>query len=471
MLFRTVSAIVGLASVLAGTGPAVLYNRLNGLTFNPPGYTIVMYQSCMQNQNAGNPCGSFSTFESSNGVYTTQLYGPEAAVSPSCSRTFRLALACGATMSMSGVNENPTCVYSATLTLPEACGVDMTVGNEAASASGTVAPPTSSVSRTATASLTGTISSTGTLTSSGTPTYTFTSSVSAVPSLTSTPLFEITAYPSRTVTPSVAATTSPIFMVTAYPTTSPVNASGPSLLDVLGVTPGSSTATILGAVAVGVLAIALIAGVVYYFRNGGTVKGLAKKFAENKDTIKQVTGSVADLLPLTEEQKKKIDSAIDSPISVLPAEVVQVAKKAEQYKTQVIESLPVSAEQKAKLHSTVDALQKDLLKRVESTPVVSEIKSVISIVSPNAAAPSLVAAVAAVAAPVVEVVAAPSPVEAVAAPVAAPEVAVAPPAPTEPAKEPAKEPTKELVEPTLVTVNINAEDLESVRAFLESKKA
>jgi len=68
-----------LLSVFAGTGPSALYNALNGQTFNPPGYTIVMYQSCMQNQNAGNPCGSFSTFESSNGLYTSQLYGPATA--------------------------------------------------------------------------------------------------------------------------------------------------------------------------------------------------------------------------------------------------------------------------------------------------------------------------------------------------------------------------------------------------------
>ena len=83
-----------IATVLGGVGPQAIYNRLNGQTFNPPGYTIVMYQSCMQNQNAGNPCGSFSTFESSNGVYTYQRYGPEAPVSPTCSRTFHLTLAC-----------------------------------------------------------------------------------------------------------------------------------------------------------------------------------------------------------------------------------------------------------------------------------------------------------------------------------------------------------------------------------------
>lgn len=473
MLFRSVSAIAGIVYALAGNGPAVLYNRLRGLTFNPPGYTIVMYQSCMQNQNAGNPCGSFSTFESSNGVYTTQLYGPEAPVSPSCSRTFRLALACGATMSMSGVNENPTCVYSATLTLPEACGVDMTVGNEAASASGTVAPPTASITRSSTATYSGTttttstpsytisstgsstytVTSTGTLTSSGTPSFTITSSitatgsVSAIPSLTSTPLFEITAYPSRTVSPSVAATTTPLFMVTAYPTTSPVNASGPSLLDTLGITPGSSTATILGAVAVGVLGIALIAGGIYYFKNGGSVKGLVKKFEENKDTIKKVTGSVADLLPLTEDQKKKIDSAIDNPSSVVPQQIVQVAEKAQEYKTQVIAALPISAEQKVQLTAAVDSLQEKALKRIESTPAGSEIKSVISLISPSSAPPPVVVTPPTSVAPVAETAAKPA---------------------AEPAAEPATETT---TEPALVAVHINAEDLASVQAFLASKKS
>ena len=88
MLFKSVLAIgCFFSTALGGIGPQALYNLLNGQTFNPPGYTIVMYQSCMQNQNAGNPCGSFSTFETSNGVYTRQLYGPAAAVSTTCSRT------------------------------------------------------------------------------------------------------------------------------------------------------------------------------------------------------------------------------------------------------------------------------------------------------------------------------------------------------------------------------------------------
>jgi hypothetical protein len=250
-------------------------------------------------------------------------------------------------------------------------------------------------------------------------------------------------------------------MVTGFPTTSPVNGSGgggdggPSILDTLGVTPGSSTATILGAVAVGVLGIALIAGGIYYFKNGGTVKGLAKKFEENKETIKKVTGSVADLLPLSEEQKKKIDTAIDNPSSLVPQEIIQVAEKAEQYKAQVIAALPVSAEQKANLTASVDALQKDLIKQVELSPIGSQIKSVVSLVVPSsapvAAAPSPVAAPAAAPSPVAE------------APAAAPStVAVTAP-------EPAPE-QESVKEPSLVAVQINAEDLESVRAFLEGKK-
>jgi hypothetical protein len=254
-------------------------------------------------------------------------------------------------------------------------------------------------------------------------------------------------------------------------------------------------------VAVGVLGIALIAGVIYYFKNGGTVKGLAKKFEENKDTIKKVTGSVADLLPLTEEQKKKIDSAIDSPISAIPVEVVQIAEKAEQYKTQVIESLPLSPEQKAKINASVESLQKDLLKRIESTPIGSEIKSVIEIVSPStvvaaapvaasvvAAAPSTVVAAAVAAAPSTAVAAAPSTVVAAAPPSTAVEpaaavtaVAAAPSPVVEapptviaaaPISAAAAEPQAEPpAEPALVAVQINAEDLESVRAFLHSKKA
>ena len=204
MFFRLAALAVTLISTLANNGPSSLYTLLNGQTFNPPGYTIVMYQSCMQNQNSGNPCGSFSGYQSSNGQYTYQLYGPEAPVSPTCSRTFKLTLACGPTMQMSGVNENPTCVYSATLSLPQVCGVDFTVGSEVASISPTALPPTASST------------TTPTITSSTTNT------------VTGTPLFQITAWPTTSSTMTLTATSTPLFMITAWPTTSPVNVSATS---------------------------------------------------------------------------------------------------------------------------------------------------------------------------------------------------------------------------------------------------
>ena len=413
LLFRSALAIgCFFTTALGGIGPQALYNLLNGQTFNPPGYTIVMYQSCMQNQNAGNPCGSFSTFETSNGVYTRQLYGPAPAVSATCSRTFYLTLACGSTTSMSGVNENPTCVYSATLTLPQACGVDMTVGNEAASVSGTALPATPSSTRsetwsptqtytgtgtisqtqsqTATASFTytGTNTGTGTYSQTGTPSFTYTATNTLTQTATPTNIYEFTLIPSKTVTPSVEATTTPLFMITAWPTPSPVNVSattsprfmitayptnasgagggGGSLLENMGVAPGSPTATILGGVAVGAIALAGVAYAVYHFRNGGTVSGLVNKVKENKDKI---AAAVESVIPMTEEQKAKLHAAVNDPTALMPSSVqrvVEVAKNAEQYKQQAIASLPISEAQKAQLTSAVNSVQEKVVKRVTS---------------------------------------------------------------------------------------------------------
>jgi len=410
MFFRAALAIgCFFSSAFGGIGPQALYNLLNGQTFNPPGYTIVMYQSCMQNQNAGNPCGSFSTFETSNGAYTRQLYGPAPAVSTTCSRTFYLTLACGTTTSMSGVNENPTCVYSATLTLPQACGIDFTVGNEAASVSGTALPATPSITRssavtpsitfTSTQSPTQTYTGSGTLSQTetstfsytGTLTQTWTSSVAVTP----TKIYEMTLIPSQTVTPSVAATTTPLFMITAWATPSPVNVSatstplfmmtayptnasgagtggGPSLLENLGVAPGSSTATILGGVAVGAIAIAGIAYAIQHFRKGGTVGGLFDKLKENKDKI---TSAVESVVPMTEEQKAKLHAAVNDPTSLMPSSVQRVVKNAEQCKEKVITSLPISDAQKEQLTATVNSVQEKVIKRVVHSPVVTVVDS------------------------------------------------------------------------------------------------
>ena len=509
---RLFSLLASAAVVLGGIGPQALYNLLNGQTFNPPGYTIVMYQSCMQNQNAGNPCGSFSTFETSNGVYTYQRYGPESPVSPSCSRTFQLTMACGATMSMSGVNENPTCVYSATLTLPQACGIDMRVGFEAASVSGTVAPATPSITRTVTATGTQTrtisISSsnaptvsitlsdtstpsvtytgsgttsmsgtqTGTLTTSLVPTSsvtitntatntlsnsiiptatvtgtsTVTGSITVTLTSTTSPLFEITMYPSRSTTPSIPVTTTPLYMITAWPTVSPVNVSatssplfmysaypsvpangsagGGGLAEALGITPGSQTATILGGVAVGVLGLALVVGAVIYFRNGGSVSGLVQKVKENKGLITKA----ASMLPLTEEQKAKVEAAVNDPTSLLSPQAqkaIEVVQNAKEYQEQAIASLPISTEQKAQLTSVVTSVQGQIVKKVEASPTGVKIAKLLK---PDTSP-------------------APAPVPA--------------PAPAEIQIEEVKEET-----PTLVALHISESDMEAVKAFLAEKE-
>lgn len=351
MFFRLAALALTVLSAVANNGPSSLYSLLNGQTFNPPGYTIVMYQSCMQNQNAGNPCGSFSGYQSSNGQYTYQLYGPEAAVSPTCSRTFRLTLACGATMQMSGVNENPTCVYSATLSLPQVCGVDMTVGNEVASISPTALPPT--------VSSTTTLSATPTITTSTTTTLTATPTATSTNTLTGTPLFVITAWPTTSSTTTLTATSTPLFMITAWPTTSPVNVSATSTplyyytaypsvgsnetSGLLGfassmISSGSSTSIIIGSVALGIVGLGAIAGVVAYMRNGGTIGGLINKVKENKGAI----AKFANALPISEADKAKLNKTIDDPSSILPSEaqtaLAQAKAQAEVYKAQAIQA-------------------------------------------------------------------------------------------------------------------------------------
>jgi hypothetical protein len=396
MLVHWLVAAATFLTAAAQQGPASLYTRLNGMTFNPPGYTIVMYQSCMQNQNAGNPCGSFSGFQSSNGQYTHMLYGPEAAVSPTCSRTFRLSLACGATVQMSGVNENPTCVYSATLTLPEVCGVSLAVGQEAVSVSPTALPPTGSstptLTTTATASITASGTTTTTSTATGTPTGsttltatpTSTTTLTATPTssttLTGTPLFQITAWPTTSTTQTLTATATPLFMITAWPSPSPVNVSATStplyyytaypsvgsnasgLLSSLGdlTSSASPTAIILGSVALGIVGLGAVGGLVAYMRKGGTVGGLIAKVQENKGAMAQF----ANALPISAEQKAKLTGAIADPSTLLPPEVRATAQglqaQAASLNQTVLAALP------PQISSVIEAKQAEVLSSVQT---------------------------------------------------------------------------------------------------------
>jgi len=164
--------------------------------------------------------------------------------------------------------------------------------------------------------------------------------------------------------------------MTAYPTNSSGAAAGggTTLLENLGVAPGSSTATILGGVAVGAIAIAGVAYAVYYFRNGGTVSGLVNKIKENKDKI---AGAIETVVPMTEEQKSKLHAAVNDPTSLMPESVKRVVQNASQYKEQVIASLPISEAQKAQLTTVVNSVQEKVVRRVGITsplqsPVVVE---------------------------------------------------------------------------------------------------
>jgi len=366
MLVRLISLLATVTAAVATNGPSSLYTLLNGMTFNPPGYTIVAYQSCVQNQNQGNPCGTFTNYLSANGQYTYQQYGP-AACSGSCCREFHLTLACGATLQMSGVNENPTCVYSATLSLPQVCGVDMTVGNEIASVSPTALPPTS------TSTPTGSNTSSTTITASGTITGSNTSSASA----TSTPLYQIlyTPFPSTTSTQTLTASATPLFMITAYPTPSPVNVSATStplyymtaypshnpnnetdngFASILAKLPVSSnTATILGGVAVGLASLGGIAFAVHYMRNGGTLAGLMQKAKDNKGKLLAMT----DQLPLTEAQK----AALHNPTSLLPADVAAAIQNPQS----LVDKLPVPDSLKEQINQVVPATPEALLAVVQ----------------------------------------------------------------------------------------------------------
>ena len=466
MLLRLLTgAALAFSTVCAQNGPSSLYALLNGLTFNPPGYTIVMYQSCVQNQNAGNPCGSFSGFQSSNGQYTHMLYGPEAPVSPTCSRTFKLALACGPALVMSGVNENPTCVYSATLTLPQVCGVDMTVGSEIASVSPTAAPPTSSPTTTLTLTATPTLTASTTTTLTATPTTTLTA--------TSTPLFQITAWPTTSSTTTLTATSTPLFMITAWPTTSPVNVSATSTplyyytaypsvgsnatgSGLLGFAAsltgsGSSTSVIIGSVALGVVGLGAVAGAVAYFRNGGTLGGFMNKLKSQKGAMTQF----ANALPISEAQKAKLTGAIADPSSLIPeaqraqlqqaqAKVEELTAQAQQAKESVLHALPPSIADAVRAKE--DALTTQAKAAVQAHILAAQQK-VLSF-APVAAG----------------TVAPPAPALVAPAPVA--------PAPVASHVEPPTEPLPVEEAPSTsapVHIAVNAEDVKAIQAFLAEK--
>jgi len=162
-------------------------------------------------------------------------------------------------------------------------------------------------------------------------------------------------------------------MITAWPTVSPVNVSAAiGLAESLG----PQTATILGAVAVGVLGVALVVGAVIYFKKGGSVSGLVEKVKANKGLITKA----ASMLPLTEEQKAKVNAAVNDPTSLLPEQAQQainVIQHAKEYEAAAIASLPISEEQKAQLTSVVTSVHDKVVKKAEATPTGVQLKKLL----------------------------------------------------------------------------------------------
>jgi len=206
-------------------------------------------------------------------------------------------------------------------------------------------------------------------------------------SATSTPLYMITAYP----TPSpvnVSATSTPLYMYTAYPSVVP-NGTGADLATIVaGLIPaGSPIATILGSVAVGIAGLGALAYTVNHFRKGGNVSGLISNIKSQKGAITKA----ANMLPLSDAQKAKLNAAIDNPESVLPPEAQQaiaVAQNANVYKQQAIAALPISDAQKAVLTNTVQDIQTQVQQRIEQRLEQSPIGvQLMSLVSPSEVQP------------------------------------------------------------------------------------
>jgi hypothetical protein len=138
---------------------------------------------------------------------------------------------------------------------------------------------------------------------------------------------------------------------------------------------------------VGIVGIAAVAYAVNHFRKGGTVGGLVNNIKAQKGAI----AKAANMLPMTEAQKAKLNAAIDNPESILPPEAHQaiaIAKKADVYKQQAIAALPISEAQKATLTNTVQTLQTQAKQRIEQTPIGVQLTSAVEALSAQAHAPA-----------------------------------------------------------------------------------
>jgi len=203
----------------------------------------------------------------------------------------------------------------------------------------------------------------------------------------------ITAYPSSS-PQNVSATSTPLYYYTAYPSIQP-NGTGDGLLGMASnlINSSSPTAVILGSVALGVVAIGAIGGAVAYFRGGGTLGGFIAKVKEQKGAITQF----ANALPISAEQKAKLNKAIEEPSSLVPE---QLREKAEGLKEQalaanqsVIQMLPssiaaaVTEKQAALVHTVQEKVLEKKAELLSFAPVPSEQQ--VSTITPASIEPTI----------------------------------------------------------------------------------
>jgi hypothetical protein len=196
-------------------------------------------------------------------------------------------------------------------------------------------------------------------------------------------------------------------------------------------------------VALGIVGIGAIGAGIAYMRNGGSVKGLVAKVEANKGAISQFTNA----LPISAEQKAKIQGAIADPSSLVPSQVTAVLEQAEGLKEQalaaqqsVLQVLPPSVAEavlakEAAIHKLVQEQVKQKLTDIAS------VASFVPVPVESITAATLTAATAATTGPVTAAL------EAVEAAVTVTATTI----------------------PDLVQVAISPENIEAVKAFLAEK--
>jgi hypothetical protein len=351
-MIRSLLAATSLQIASSSFGPQALYKSLSPLTLSlvSPGgidtniYEIIPYNEFKAITSSGSVTyGYFKDYVIFNNKYNYHLY-VNGTVDADCvsGRLVDVTILCGQTHMIPAVIESPECEFHTILYSPWACGIDFLVGNENASASASPSP-------------TRTPSGTGT----GTP----------------SPLAFATVFPSESQTSTSTLSTTPLFMITSYPTTSPINVS-PTSSPLFYLTPYASydpnanltagvivapsqsgtTSTILGAVAVGGVALGAIGYIIKHFKNGGTVGGLFKVAMPNKDkiqsTLAKVPGANAALnTVMNDPNAKKLMSMAQNPNGA-------------------IDSLQIPDFMKQSMKSTLPISQEELLQLMQNPELV-----------------------------------------------------------------------------------------------------